>query len=91
MLSHPKHACGRCLSTEGQTLLLAGQPSLSVILHSLKVIMGDEYMPHWKGLFDWSMQYQDGTRPTDFSAVDANPEKIRWCALLDSNGLMRLG
>lgn len=36
-------------------------------------------MPQWKGLFDWSMQYQDGTKPTDFSAVEANPEKIKWC------------
>ena len=32
----------------------------------------------WRGLFDWSMSYADGTKPTDFSSVEANPEKIKW-------------
>ena len=34
-------------------------------------------MPQWKGLFDWSMQYQDGTRPTD-SSIERDPEKQKW-------------
>jgi hypothetical protein len=37
-------------------------------------------MPQWKGLFDWSMRYQDGTRPTDMASATADPEKMKWCA-----------
>lgn len=45
--------------------------------------MGDQAnssMPQWKGLFDWSMSYHDGTRATDFDDVGKpDPEKIKWC------------
>lgn len=40
----------------------------------------DSSMPQWKGLFDWSMSYHDGTKPTDFSSIDLDPQKIKWCA-----------
>jgi len=35
----------------------------------------------WRGLFDWSMSYQDGTKPTDWSSVETSPEKIKWCGV----------
>ena len=41
--------------------------------------MAQNTMPQWKGLFDWSMQHSDGTRPTDVDAVQKDPEKMKWC------------
>ncbi|KAI8476191.1 MAG: armadillo-type protein [Monoraphidium minutum] len=35
-------------------------------------------MGKWKGMFDWSMKYQDGTRPTDYGAVEMTEEKKQW-------------
>lgn len=45
--------------------------------------MGDQanssMSPQWKGLFDWSMSYHDGTRPTDFAELGKpDPEKLKW-------------
>ncbi|GMH40325.1 hypothetical protein BSKO_08229 [Bryopsis sp. KO-2023] len=34
--------------------------------------------PEWKGLFEWSMKYHDGTRPSEMSAQDVDPEKMKW-------------
>lgn len=36
-------------------------------------------LPEWRGLFNWSMKYQDGTTPTDFTGVDFSAEKMAWC------------
>jgi hypothetical protein len=38
-------------------------------------------MPQWKGLFDWSMRFHDGTRPSDMGSARADPEKMKWCAV----------
>lgn len=35
-------------------------------------------LPKWRGLFDWSMRYQDGTRPSDFDPREYTPEKRKW-------------
>eukprot|EP00892_Ulva_mutabilis_P002100 jgi/Ulvmu1/11891/UM081_0049.1 len=42
-------------------------------------------MPQWKGLFDWSMSYHDGTKPTDFNSIELNPQKIEWLEHVLSN------
>eukprot|EP00803_Ostreobium_quekettii_P002102 evm.model.scf_152.9 EVM.evm.TU.scf_152.9 scf_152:132552-134918(+) len=34
--------------------------------------------PQWKGLFEWSMKYRDGTRPTDWSNLEVDPERLKW-------------
>jgi hypothetical protein len=33
-------------------------------------------MVDWNGLFKWSMEYQDGTRPTEFKVM--SPEDRKW-------------
>jgi hypothetical protein len=30
------------------------------------------------GLFDWSMKYQDGTRPSDWDPSQYDPQKMKW-------------
>lgn len=32
------------------------------------------------GLFDWSIKYQDGTRPSSWDPKDYDPEKMKWWA-----------
>jgi hypothetical protein len=50
--------------------------------------MGDNQgssMPQWKGLFDWSMSYHDGTQPTNFNELGkADPDKMKWCVMTRS-------
>jgi hypothetical protein len=44
-------------------------------------VMSDarDSMPQWKGLFDWSMSYQDGTKPTEFGERGPpDPQKLKW-------------
>jgi hypothetical protein len=42
--------------------------------------MASNNLPAWRGLFNWSTQYHDGTQPTDFKGEDFSPEKMAWCA-----------
>ena len=32
-------------------------------------------MVDWKGLFEWSMQYQDGTKPSEFKQMSEEDRK----------------
>ncbi|GIL82565.1 hypothetical protein Vretimale_12024 [Volvox reticuliferus] len=34
--------------------------------------------PQWKGLWDWSMKYADGTAPSGFRPEDVDPVKMKW-------------
>ncbi|GFR45340.1 hypothetical protein Agub_g6709, partial [Astrephomene gubernaculifera] len=34
--------------------------------------------PQWKGLWDWSMKYADGTGASRFRPEDVDPEKMKW-------------
>ena len=44
--------------------------------------MGDQAnssMPQWKGLFDWSMSYHDGTNVLNFEGCEKpDPAKLKW-------------
>jgi hypothetical protein len=31
------------------------------------------------GLFDWSMKYQDGTKPSQWDPDEYDPQKMKWC------------
>uniref|UniRef100_A0A7S0WF29 Nucleotide exchange factor Fes1 domain-containing protein n=1 Tax=Chlamydomonas leiostraca TaxID=1034604 RepID=A0A7S0WF29_9CHLO len=35
-------------------------------------------LPQWKGLFDWSIKYQDGTKPSNWDPSEYDPEKMKW-------------
>eukprot|EP00210_Caulerpa_lentillifera_P008583 g8187.t1 len=41
--------------------------------------------PEWKGLFEWSMKYSDGTRVSDFSNMEIDHEKMEWLQEVLSN------
>mmetsp|Transcript_20175 Transcript_20175/g.43960 ORF Transcript_20175/g.43960 Transcript_20175/m.43960 type:complete len:420 (-) Transcript_20175:533-1792(-) len=34
--------------------------------------------PVWKGLFDWSLKFQDGTKPSNFKPEEFTPERRAW-------------
>ena len=40
--------------------------------------MEEGSFPLWKGLFDWSLKYQDGTKPTNFDPSEFTPERRQW-------------
>lgn len=42
-------------------------------------------LPQWKGLFDWSIKYQDGTTPSTWDPKDYDPEKMKWRVGLTGN------
>ncbi|KAL6745404.1 armadillo-type protein [Haematococcus lacustris] len=35
-------------------------------------------LPQWKGLFDWSLQYQDGSAARSWDPAGLDPEKLKW-------------
>ncbi len=35
-------------------------------------------MSRWKSLFEWSMKFQDGTRPSNSELQQLTPERREW-------------